>query len=64
MTCVGVQALETILNRCISGGEGKWGQKLKYISRSMKVYGLGNVRVTYAKYVDHSHRYHHQRLLS
>ena len=47
MTSMGVQALGTILSRCVGVGDGKWGQKWEYISRSMKVYALGNLRVIY-----------------
>ena len=42
MTLMGVQALGTVLNRCVGGGEGKWGQKWEYISTSI-VYALGNL---------------------
>ena len=44
MTSMGVQALGTV-HRCVGEGEGKWGQKWEYMSRSMKVYVLGNLQV-------------------
>ena len=51
MKSMGVQALGTILNRCVGVGEGKWGQKWEYISRSLKVYALGNLRVIYGSMI-------------
>ena len=37
MTCMSVQVMGTILNRCVGFGDWKWGQQWEYISPSMKV---------------------------
>ena len=48
MTCMIVQIMGTILNRCVGFGDWKWGQQWEFISRSMKVYALSNLRATSA----------------
>ena len=48
LTCMSVQIQGTILNRCVDNADGKWGQLWEYVSRSMKVYALGNLRVGYS----------------
>ena len=44
LTCMSVQVQGTILNCCIDNADGKWGQLWEYVSRSMKVYALGNLK--------------------
>ena len=51
MTNMGVQALGTLLNRCVSSGDRKWGQKWEFISRLLKVYALGNLQVIYGSLI-------------
>ena len=48
LTCMSVQVQGTILNRCVDNADGKWGQRWEYVSRSMKVYALGNLRAGYS----------------
>ena len=48
LTCMSVQVQGTILNRCVDNADGKWGQLWEYVSRSMKIYALGNLRVGYS----------------
>ena len=49
--CMSVQIMGTILNRCITIGDGMWGQLWEYIARSMKDYALSYVRTANASLV-------------
>ena len=47
MTCVGVQICGTILNKCVSTGDGMWGRKWRHIPASLQVYGIGDIKFGY-----------------
>ena len=51
ITCMSVQVMGTILNRCVGSRDNNWGQRWEYVGRSMKVYALSNLRSTTAALV-------------
>ena len=51
LSSLSVQVTGTILNRCVDAGDEKWGQKWEYISCSMKVFALGNLKAVHAAMV-------------
>ena len=50
MTALGVQVCGTILNKCCSTGDDKWGWSWNEIPDALRVYGLGDIRFGYMCY--------------
>ena len=44
MTALGVNVLGTILNKCASCGDGKWGKRWNELPESLKVYAAGDTK--------------------
>ena len=44
---MGVQVLGTILNTCVSEGDGTWGIGWKFIDKPLRVLIIGNVKIAY-----------------
>ena len=47
MTCMGVQVIGTLLNKCVSTGDNRWGQNWRNLSDPLQVYGLGDIKFGY-----------------
>ena len=47
MTCMGVQVIGTVLNKCVSTGDFRWGQKWQYLTDALQVYGIGDIKFGY-----------------
>ena len=44
MTTMGIQVIGTILNKCVSTGDQKWGLKWNLIPDALKIYALGDIK--------------------
>ena len=50
MTPMAVQIIGTILNKCVSTGDGRWGLPWGRISSPMKVYAIGDIKFGHLAY--------------
>ena len=50
MTCMGIQILGTLLNKCVSTGDEKWGVEWTKIPDSLQVYAIGDIRFGHMAY--------------
>ena len=48
---MGVQLLGTILNKCVSTADNKWGYKWQDIRGALQVYGLGDLKFSHLTYI-------------
>ena len=44
ITCIGVQVIGTVLNKCVSSGDFRWGQKWQYLTDALQVYRIGDIK--------------------
>ena len=50
MTPMAVQIIGTLLNKCASTGDGKWGREWKDIGKGLKVYAIGDIKFAHMAY--------------
>ena len=41
---MGVQVIGTIMNKCVSTGDGRWGQKWQFSTDPLQVYGIVDIK--------------------